>query len=153
MDLHWEAPEFEHHEKDVSWFWGSIILAIIVLAIAVWQRNFLFGFFVVIAEILILVWSGREPAILNFELSEKGLTINGENRYTLSEIEAWSIAPDEEAEFRAVKMQVARRFPSSIRVLVTAQILPQVKALLGARLNESEYEETLTETIAKFFRF
>ena len=80
--IEWKAPEFEYREKDVSWYWLSIIAAVVILGAAVWQKNFLFAVFVVIAEILMLVWAGRKPREITFSLNEKGLTMSGNKSRT-----------------------------------------------------------------------
>ncbi len=59
FEINWEAPEFEYREKDVSWYWISIIAAAAIIAFSVWQRNFLFGFFIVIAEMLVIDGAGE----------------------------------------------------------------------------------------------
>ena len=45
----WQIPEYEYRSKDVSWYWISLIAAIVLFAFAIWQKNFLFAIFVVIA--------------------------------------------------------------------------------------------------------
>ncbi|MDP3892652.1 hypothetical protein, partial [Nocardioides sp.] len=68
FNIEWRAPEFYYREKGVSWYWLSIIAAIVILSVSVWQKNFLFAVFVVIAEILMLVWAGRKPREISFSL-------------------------------------------------------------------------------------
>ena len=70
MEIQWHAPEFEYRAKTMSWYWLSILLAVVILALAVWQKNFLFGIFVIVAEILILVWANREPRTLRAYFEE-----------------------------------------------------------------------------------
>src|SRR3990167_8463140 len=59
FELSWEAPEFEFREKTVSWYWVTIIGAVLILALAVWQRNFLFGVFILMAEALIFEFNKK----------------------------------------------------------------------------------------------
>lgn len=61
FEIKWQAPEYEYREKTVSWYWISIVVAALVIAFSVWQKNFLFGFFIVIAEMLFIVWGNRTP--------------------------------------------------------------------------------------------
>ena len=73
LAIKWEAPEFELREKGVGWYWTTIIIAVLMLGAAVWQGNFLFAVLVVIGEILVLVWSGKEPPMVTFRITDKGL--------------------------------------------------------------------------------
>ena len=84
QEIAWEAPEFEYRHKDISWYWISIIVAVVCIGFAAWQKNFLFGFFVLVAEILILAWANQQPAIFNFRLTEKGLFIQNKNQTIIS---------------------------------------------------------------------
>ena len=61
QDILWEAPEYIYREKTMRWYWANIAVATVLIAIAIWQHNFLFGFFIFVAEILLLAWSQREP--------------------------------------------------------------------------------------------
>src|SRR5690348_2499840 len=71
----WEAPEFECRDKGVAWYCISIIVAAIIVAFAVWEKNFLFGLFIVIAEVLFIVWGNRLPRMIGLAASEAGITI------------------------------------------------------------------------------
>ena len=64
FEITWEAPEFEYRPKSVSWYWISIIIAAAIIAFAIWERNFLFGIFIVIAEILFIAWGNETPATI-----------------------------------------------------------------------------------------
>ena len=77
----WEAPEFEYREKEVSWYWISIIAAALIIAFSVWQKDFLFGFFIVIAEMLFIVWGNKAPRTLTFTLTDTELNI-GDTSHT-----------------------------------------------------------------------
>ena len=73
FEVVWDAPEFEYREKGISWYWLSIIAAACIIAFAAWFRNFLFGFFIVIAEILFIVWGNRQPRTVEFKLDDSGI--------------------------------------------------------------------------------
>ena len=70
----WSAPEFEYRPKSVSWYWISIICAAAIIAFAIWEQNFLFGIFVVIAEILLIAWGNEMPATVSITLTESELS-------------------------------------------------------------------------------
>ena len=42
--IEWQAPAFRYYPKDVSWYWLSFIIAILIMAFAIWQNNFLLPF-------------------------------------------------------------------------------------------------------------
>src|SRR4051812_48043934 len=97
FDMQWEAPEFVYRERGVSWYWLTIIVAAAMVAFAVWQRDFLFGVFIIIAEMLAIVWANRTPRMIPFSLSERELAIGSRKRYVVTNMETFSVA-DEDAE-------------------------------------------------------
>ncbi len=94
FEIVWRAPEYEFHEKGVSWYWLSIIAAAIVVAFAVWEKNFLFGLFIVIAEILLIVWGNREPRLVGFSINESGVAIEGAKSYSFKDFESMSVGDE-----------------------------------------------------------
>ena len=89
--ISWRAPEFEYHEKTAGWYWTTVVIALIILAFALWQQNFLFGVFVIIAEILLVIWANKKPEIVEFVVGEKGILVDEKRNYSYSEIENYSV--------------------------------------------------------------
>ena len=73
--IKWQAPEFEYRPKDVSWYWLSLMAAIALIALAVWQKNFLFAIFIALAWLVITSLANRFPTIWEFKIDEKGLSV------------------------------------------------------------------------------
>lgn len=152
-EIKWTAPEYEHRPKDVSWFWISIIIAVVLLAAAVWQKNFLFGFFIVVAEMLLLVWGNREPREVGFLLSEKGLTVDGKKFYAWGEIRDWSAEEPGDSGWGDLLLNFNTRLKPDIRVLVPKSRFPEVKNALAEKAPETEREESVVDALQKFLGF
>src|SRR3990167_3564751 len=101
-EMAWVAPEFEYRRKNVSWYWISIIIAVICIGFAAWQKNFLFGIFVLVAEILILAWGNQKPAMFSFRLTEKGLYIGDRKFFPYTEIESFSRHNTDESDYENI---------------------------------------------------
>lgn len=152
-EINWTAPEYEYRPKSISWFWLSIIVAVLVLAVAVWQKNFLFGFFVVVAELLLIVWGNREPRRVRFSVSDKGLTIDGNKFYAWSEIENWSVREPGELEHGDVILNFRGWFRPNVRVLLPRDRFEEIKSAFGEFLPETEREESLIDSLERFLGF
>lgn len=152
-EISWAAPEYEPRPKDISWFWLSIIVATFVLAVAVWQRNFLFGVFVVIAEILLLVWGNREPRQINFSVSAAGLTISNGKFYPWSEVRSWSAAEMEGWEYGDLLFNFKSSFQLSLRVLVPKDKLAGVKKFIATKAPEEERQESVIDSLGRLIGF
>jgi len=152
FEIHWEAPEFEYREKEVSWYWMSIIVAALIIGFSAWQKDFLFGFFIVIAEILFIVWGNKVPAVVSFLLNDSEITIGGYKTYLIKEFESWSTDSDG-GEWAEVMLHFRSRIHPPLALIVPEVKLPELRANLKLVLNEIEHQPTLIDSIEKFLRF
>ncbi len=152
FSIEWQAPEFEYREKEVSWYWISIILACVIVAFAVWERNFLFGFFVVIAEMLFVSWGDRSPREIGFSLTEKELAIDGKKFYPLGQLEAWS-ADHLDDEWAELIFTFKAKLKTPVKILMPAHLVEEAKKNLKPILKETDYQPTLIDALEKLIRF
>ena len=152
FEIVWDAPEFEYREKEVSWYWISIIIASVIVAFSVWQRNFLFGFFIVIAEILFIVWGNRVPQIITFALTDTEIAIGVHKSYSLKEFEAWSVNIDT-GEWVEIALYFRSKIHPPIMIITPEEKLTEIRTNLKGVLKEIEHEMTLVDSIEKFLRF
>lgn len=151
FQIDWQAPEYEFREKGVSWYWISIIVAAVIVAFSVWQRNFLFGVFIVIAEILFLVWGSHMPRIVSFSLTETALSVPGKI-HLLKEFEAMSI-DDLGNGWTELILYTRARLRTPLKVLLPENRTDELRKALAPTLREVPYEPTLLDAIEKLLRF
>ena len=153
FEIEWQAPEFEYREKDISWYWISIIIAIIILSAAVWQKNFLFVFFIVVAEILVLVWGGRKPRIVSFKFDDKGLTMDGRKFYPYSAIGTFWLGESADDDW----LELALRFKHGIRTWLKIKIpvkrAPEIDKILTGYAEKIEPEMSFLDSLEKLLGF
>lgn len=148
----WEAPEYEYREKGSAWYWSSIIVAALCVAFAVWQRNFLFGFFVVVAEILFIVWGNRAPRMVSFALTETSFMIDNEKSRLLKEFESMSIEPLG-TDWSEVIFTFHAKLKPPLRVLLPEDRIAEFRDRMKLLIKEVPYEPTFLDAIEKLFRF
>lgn len=153
MNVEWSAPEYEHRPKEASWFWISIIIAVFVIAFAVWQKNFLFGFFVVVAEILLLVWGNREPREVRFSISDKGLTVDERKFYSWSQIENWRALELERLGYYEIVFDFKAKLRPNMRLLLPEDKFAEAKKILSEFLPEAEWEDSFIDSLERFLGF
>jgi hypothetical protein len=152
FEINWDAPEFEYREKEVSWYWISIIVAALIIGFSAWQKDFLFGFFIVIAEILFIVWGNKTPKTIPFTLTGEDINIGGYKTYLLKEFENWSTDSDG-GEWAEVMFYFRSRLHPPLAIIVPEVKLPELRANLKFVLPEIEHQLTLIDSIEKFLRF
>jgi hypothetical protein len=149
----WEAPEFEYREKDVSWYWISIIVASIIVAFAVWQKNFLFGFFIVIAEILFVLWGNEMPRAVAFSITEKGVDIDsGRKFYPLTQFESYSVFPLDDDWVELIFLFRAK-VKTPLKIIFPEASLEELHKNLKTTLKEVEHQPTLLDSIERLIGF
>ncbi len=152
--IEWDAPEFEERQKTVSWYWITIILAVLVLAFSIWEQNFLFGIFVIIAEVLFIAWGNRTPNRVHFVMNEKGLTVPGATFYPYHEFETFSVdESDEESAWGSLFFRLKRRARLTLRVYIPKERIKEAAQALRLGVREVEHEESLTDALERFFKF
>lgn len=152
-DIQWRAPEYETREKTPSWYWLSIAVTSVILALAVWQRNFLFAVFIIIAEILILFWGNEKPRERAFALGEKGIRIDDAPPIPYSRFDAFSVLKEEGSGWAEFALRYRVNLKPSLKVLVPGEKVEAVENLLSSVLSQIEPHDTLTDTLEKLFRF
>lgn len=151
-EIIWQAPEYLYREKDVSWYWLSIIITALLVLISLWQRNFLFLVFVVIAEAMILFWAKEYPKNIEFKLDSKGIQIGNIKTYPFDDLEGYHL--HEENDYAAeLILKTRNRFNPFVKILVSIDDIPAIKEFLQIHLNEVEYDESLHDRISKIIGF
>jgi hypothetical protein len=75
--LRWSAYEHEHVERGSDWYWALGIVAVCVALTSVLLADALFAVLILVAAVTIALVSRTPPDIATFELSERGIRING----------------------------------------------------------------------------
>ena len=72
----WEVPEYHQHERGTWWYIIAITLAGAAILYALYSRNFLFAFLIIILSLIIFLHHTREPLNLRIAVTELGILIN-----------------------------------------------------------------------------
>lgn len=151
--ISWKAPEFEHHEKEVMWSWVSIMFAVVLLTAAIVARNFLFAIFIVIAEVLILIWAHREPREVTFSITEKEIVIDDRERHALKTLDHFGFVDIGEEE-KYIELGLAfNKFRPMMRILVSRELQKPIEQKLRLFGRRVEMEPTFVDTIERLVRF
>ncbi|HDH31692.1 MAG TPA: hypothetical protein ENH26_02880 [Candidatus Wolfebacteria bacterium] len=153
----WQAPEFEHHPKDVLWYLCSIIAAIILIALALWQRNFLFVIFIIIAEIVVISLAGKHPPIWEFKINEKGIEIGQLNKkekkfYSYKELESFDIHSIGE-KYKELILKSQSRIKLLFKINIYSKDEEKIKKFLLKFLPQEEIQGSTIDSISKLIRF
>lgn len=153
-EIKWEAPEFENRTRDISWYWISIMIAAAIIAFAVWQRNFLFGIFIVIAEILVILWGNKTPGMIAFTLTERGVRIGLGKFHPFSEMENFSVDKNLGDEpWDTVVFRFHGKFKMPLMIKLPTEKLEEAEVIIKKVLEEIDYEPSFLDSLEKLIGF
>ncbi|MSR73492.1 MAG: hypothetical protein EXS60_00300 [Candidatus Pacebacteria bacterium] len=144
--ISWMSPEFHYHEKDEAWPVFTALLGIAFAAYALWQHNFLFFVFALIATGLVITWGMRKPRNFEFELNDTGLVIDSK-MYRYREFTSFALS-DNSLHF-IPKSSVRPR----IEIIVPFSREREIREYLLDFLHETEYTESFVEALGHWLRF
>lgn len=155
--IFWQAPEYEYQHKDVSWYWLSVIAAIIVAALAVWQKNFLFAIFVVVAELVIISFAGRFPVVWEFKINDKGVGIGKPNKeasrfYPYKDLLSFDIHPAGE-EHKELIIKLESKLKPLLKINIHSKDEEKIKEFLLKFLPQEEISASAIDSLSKLIRF
>lgn len=151
--IRWDAPEFEHRPKESGWFWVSIILAVLLIAFAAWQRNPLFVLFVVIAEVLLIIWGNRHPEEVHVIADTSGIRIGERKFYPRSHIDAFSFLEHQHTDWQDLIILLDRRYIPTVSVRVPGHLVPELRQRLATLYPEYDHQESFVEVLERYFWF
>lgn len=154
-EIKWVAPEFEYFAKDISWSWLVMIVGIIVIAIALWQRNFLFAIFLIISVLLIIFWGKQKPRDIEFTLDEHGLDIERKKFYPYHGFEGFSVRPlmAKDEKYTQLVFKFRARLKPYFKIGIKVNDIEKFKKFINQYIPEIEYEESISDHLSKIFRF
>lgn len=150
--INWKAAEFHYLEKDYLWYVGVIFVGVLLLGFAVWQKSYFFGIFVLIATTLVIEFGKRRPRVLEYDLGEKGISIDGALYAHYEDLKSFYIRKrlgflDE------IVFQKSSRINPFIHLPIDEDLAVKARAHLLRYLPENPHEETLVEIIAERIGF
>lgn len=142
----WTAPEFNYRPKNISWYLKSAIIAILLVVFSLWKQNLLFAIFIIMAEITLVSWAKRHPRNLNFQIDEKGISIDKIKFYPFEELEGFHIKKGD-GERGELILKIRTKFNPYIKIVIFNKDIDEIKNFLKKHAEEMEYNESLTDVL------
>ena len=149
--LAWEALEYEFKEKSPDWYWMIGIIAVALIAIAVYMQNILFAVIIMLGAFSFALLSARHPDHVKFAITSRGIKING-SIYLYKDLDSFWIEYDPPHQKELIIISKRAIMPHISIPL--ADIDPnEARAHLIKFLEEKHHEESLTEILMRFIGF
>ena len=144
--VHWSASDSIEHERGKTWYAVLFLLALSVIGVSIWLQLWTTGFLVLVVSIAILVVTKRPNREVQYELSDAGVSIDG-NLRSYSEFRAFGVRHD--GVFWQLVLIPVTRFGMSVTIFINEDQGEQIVDIIGARL---PMEETKHDFVDKLVR-
>src|SRR3989338_4827234 len=138
-NIAWTAPEYDYEHREPAWYLVSILVAAVLLILALWQKNFLFAAFVLLAEMAIILGAKQLPPVWDFEISGGGVKIGEKKFFGYADIEGFDIHPDTE-DYHHLVLRVRSRFSPDVKIRMPVSESEKIETRLAKTLQRQSYE-------------
>ena len=152
-EITWTAPEFEYTSKNVGWYWLTLIVAALIFLVSVWQKNFLFAIFVIIAEVMVLYWAQQYPRNITFTINKDGIKIGTLEMHPYKELIGFHLKEELVQGYNELILKTSQKLRPYVRIFVFPKDAAFIKKYLLQHAHEIEYEETLSDGLSRMIGF
>ncbi len=156
--IEWTALEFKKYKKNKKWFISLGIIAIIIVIIAIFLKNFLLVVATILAVFAIYIYAKKEPRKIKFSISGKGIQIN-QNIYRFEDLKSFWIfyEPASPAggppEIKEISIRSKKTLMPYIKIPLGSQSPVEVRKLLLKFLPEKKHQESIIDKWTRQSRF
>ncbi len=147
--LRWSAYEHEHIERGTDWYWALGIVAVCAALVSILFHDVLFSVLILLAAATIGMLAQHPPELAEFELSHRGIRVNGTMHRFEEVISFW--VEDHEVE-RPLLLVDTTKFLAPNLIIPIENIDPHaVRDFLRERVEEVPMKEPVAHKILEFF--
>lgn len=146
----WSAPEFVSYTKTSSWFLIITAVALVLIGLFTWQKNWTAVGVVVAAALALMLQAQTKPKTLQCSLYRSGIVID-DKVYPYDSLKSFWIAF---SDHPFVRFSQIRRLSSNIHMPISEEDPEQVRLFLSKFLPEDENSgEDISDTIQRWLKF
>ena len=149
--IRWQAYEHEHFERGKDWFLALGIAAVCIAAISVLFDNILFAVLILLAASTLALLAKTPQTITEFELSDRGIKVNGTMHRFEEIISFW--VEDHDADPPILLIDTIKWLSPNLVIPLPPEHVDSksVREFLVERTEEVPMKETYAHKILEFF--
>lgn len=151
-EISWRAAEYDHFEKSPGWYAAVGGTALVLFIIALWQKNFFFGIFILLAGIMVVFLSNRKPGILEYKFTDKGFGMGHNVFYEYDKLDNFSLRnrPGRLDELILKRKITVNPF---LRIPIDGRTAEKVRLFLVQKLPEAEHRDSMMDVLTDLLGF
>jgi hypothetical protein len=147
--LHWEAPEFEKHEKGKRWYAIATLLLAAIIIYGLFTNSPIMAITFILIGIVGYIQLQREPQVLDFLVTESGI-IAGNEIYAWETIQSFWIFYHPPYE-KFLSLEIRGKFSLHVKIPLGDVNPAELRKILLEFIPEIEQESRFTDTISRIF--
>lgn len=137
--IEWQAPEYTHKKKSPDFLWTIGLIAIVGAIIALWLGNYVFAIFILISGACLIMFTLREPQMMNFKIETSGLSI-GKDKYEWKSLKGFNIKT--EAPYGKLLVETSKKFLPIYTLPIPRELIEEIKTTMRKVVAPVEIEES-----------
>jgi len=146
----WQASEYVQHNKGVGWYTGLVAGIVILSVIAALLQYWLEIAALVVMGVAIVVYARRPPRTLTYELTPKGIIVDGKE-YPFTEFRSFGVITDE--DWHTIDLIPTKRFSPPMGILFGDGDFDTIIGHLELHLPRVDRDPDVVERLTKLLRF
>jgi hypothetical protein len=146
----WEASEYIHRNKDVSWAVVFGLIVVVVLGVVLWIHEWLFAVLIAVMAGTMGYFAFRPPQTKHYTLTHDGLKVD-DKMYYLADYHSFGIVA-EDAFYSALLLPTAR-FKPALTVYFAEQDGEKIVDILSAHLPMEDLKPDIIDTVMRRLHF
>lgn len=146
----WQSPEFRKSHHGPTWYWSSVVVALIIIGLSIWQKDWFFSALILLAEIALITWGHRNPRQFDIILDNRGLVIGNEAPRPIVDIDSVSYPATPPGDLAEMVVHFRSRFRMSLMIFVPEEMVNRTKDYWNRNsIPEVDHERTILELLAR----
>jgi len=146
----WKAAEFAVYQKDTKWFLLLMVVAILLIAFFVWNKNWTAVGVVVAGVFAFISLNGVKPKKISCKVYRDGVVIE-DKAYRYTDLKSFWLIPGDHPRVRFAR---PGRFSPAINMPIDEEDPEQIRLFLSKYLPEEEGNgEDIADTISRWMKF
>ncbi len=148
LSFSWEAPEYEHEEKNPRWYFlmGGILLLVIIYAL--WTNSLLMAITFILIGMLGYIYAEREPRMIRMEINSDGIQIDN-YFYKHEDLKSFWIFYEVEENIKLLSLHGKRSFLPHIHIPIGDANPILIREVLVEYLPEIRQEFTTIDRLER----
>lgn len=143
--MHWTAPNHTHTKRSVDWMWGVGLLALAGAIFAFYFGNYVFGIFIIMGGLVMIMMYSTPSVEINFEINNDGIKI-GETLHSYKNLNGFTVKNQPK---EILMIETKSYFLPVITIPIPENSANSIRATLSEVLTELELQESRSMQFAE----